>query len=78
MASDLGNGLIIQWGSIVSGGTITLPIPMSSNNYSISLGTYIAGSGSGNQSGGWKNKTTTSFFLQFGACDGLDWFVIGR
>lgn len=75
----LGNGLIIQWGTNNSSGTtITLPIPMSSNNYSILLGTYIAGSGSGNQSGGWKNKTTTSFFLQHGACDGLDWFVIGR
>lgn len=75
----LGNGLIIQWGpKTASGTTITLPIPMASDNYSILLGTYIAGSGSGNQSGGWKNKTTTSFFLQHGACDGLDWFVIGR
>ncbi len=75
----LGNGLIIQWGTVTAQNTtltITLPIPFTSNNYTVA-GTahdygkalFIA-----------NTKTTTNFRLDLGGGIGtakIDWLAIG-
>lgn len=71
------DGYCEQWGSITNTGTINLLKSYVDTNYNIVLGTYTAGNLSGDQSGGWKNKTVSNFFLQYGACNGLDWKTCG-
>ena len=70
--------LLEQWGTLTSSNqTITFLKEMSDTNYNISLGANVDGGLSGNQSGGWREKTTTGFYLQFANVNTMDWRVIG-
>lgn len=69
---QLGNGLIIQWGSAYQVATITLPTPFTSTNYKIAVAETEAGHEYSPVVG---NKTTTSFgwfSKRYG-----DWIAIG-
>ena len=50
---------------------------MSDTNYNISLGPNVDGGLSGNQAEGWREKTTTGFYLQFSNANSINWRVIG-
>ena len=70
--------LLEQWGTLTSSNqTITFLKEMSDTNYNISLGANVDGGLSGNQSGGWREKTTTGFYLQFANVNTMNWRVIG-
>lgn len=72
------DGYCEQWGNVtISGFTISLLKSYVDTNYNIVLGAYTSGGLSGNQSGGWKDKTRSSFYLQYGSCNGFDWKTCG-
>lgn len=72
---QLGNGLIIQWGSssTTTNTVITFPKAFTSTNYKISLCMNTGGAAEANNT--FKDKKTTSFTLMYGySCD---WIAIG-
>ena len=72
----LGNGLIIQWGTVSgTGGTITLPTPFSNTNYGVTF-TRSAASGT-NDNDAITTRRTTSFDVTIYGSGGGNWIAIG-